>query len=175
MMMSALQAGGMPLVVDDIREADANNPKGYYEFERVKQLSKGDTVWLAAAPGKAVKIISALLEYLPKDYVYRVIFMERDLGEIMTSQQRMMVRNGKDLGHAENENQIYQSYIDHLTNVNRWLSECKGIQTLHVSYNDILSDPLLQFQKVAEFLDHTVDPSAMAKVVDPQLYREKSR
>jgi len=174
MMMSALQKGGMPLVVDDIREADANNPKGYYEFERVKKLPKGDTVWLAAAPGKAVKIISALLEYLPKDYAYRVIFMERDLGEVMASQQRMMIRNGKDLGIDDDETKIYQSYTDHLTKVNQWLREHKAIQTLHVSYNDILSDPLIQFQRVADFLDHKVDPAAMAKVVDSELYREKS-
>ena len=103
MMMSALQAGGMPLVVDEIRQADDNNPKGYYEFERVKKLPKGDTVWLAESPGKAVKIISALLEYLPKEYAYRIIFMERDLGEILASQQRMMVRSGKDSGFSDEE------------------------------------------------------------------------
>lgn len=174
MMMSALQAGGMPLVVDDIREADANNPKGYYEFERVKKLPKGDNVWLATATGKAVKIISALLEYLPTDYSYRVIFMERDLSEVMASQQRMMIRNGKEIGYDDG-NQMYQSFFDHLTKVNRWLSEHKGIQTLHVSYNDILSDPLTHFQRIAGFLDYKVNPSAMAKVVDPQLYREKSK
>jgi hypothetical protein len=175
MMMSALQAGGMPLVVDEIREADANNPKGYYEFERVKKMPKGDTAWLAAAPGKAVKIISALLEFLPPEYTYRVIFMERDLGEIMASQQRMMIRNGKELGFEEDENQIYQSFTDHLTEINQWLSDHQGFQTLYVSYNDILSDPLTQFQRVADFLDQKVDPSLMARVVDPQLYREKSK
>lgn len=174
MMMSALKAGGMPLVVDEIRQADANNPKGYYEFERVKKLPKGDTVWLATASGKAVKIISALLEFLPQDYAYRIIFMERDLGEILASQQRMMIRNGKELGLADEENQLYQSFIDHLSTVNQWLAGRKGVQTLYVSYNDILSEPLAQFQKVAEFLEGKVDPAAMAKVVDPTLYREKS-
>jgi len=174
MMMSALKTGGMPLVVDEIREADANNPKGYYEFERVKKMPKGDTAWVAAAPGKAVKIISALLEFLPAEYTYRVIFMERDLGEIMASQQRMMVRNGKDLGYEKDEDQIYQSFTEHLTQMNQWLSERKDFQTLYVSYNDILSDPLTQFRRVADFLDHKVDPAAMTKVVDPQLYREKS-
>ena len=164
----------MPLVVDEIRQADANNPKGYYEFERVKKLPKGDTVWLATVPGKAVKIISALLEFLPQDYAYRIIFMERDLGEILASQQRMMIRNGKELGLADEENQLYQSFIDHLSTVNQWLAGRKGVQTLYVSYNDILSDPMAQFQKVAEFLEGKVNSAAMAKVVDPTLYREKS-
>ena len=175
MMMSALQAGGMPLVVDDLRQADANNPKGYYEFERVKKLPKGDTVWLATAPGKAVKIISALLEYLPSGYKYRVVFMQRNLGEVMASQQRMLIRNGKDLGYTDDGKDLYQSYHDHLTKVRRWLEENRKIETLFVSYNDVLSDPLRQFQKVADFLDHKVDPVAMSKVVDPKLYREKSK
>ena len=174
MMMSALQAGGMLLVVDEIRQADDNNPKGYYEFERVKKLPKGDTVWLAESPGKAVKIISALLEYLPKEYAYRIIFMERDLGEILASQQRMMVRNGKDHSFSDENNQLYQSFYDHLAEINRWLDGRKDIQTLHVSYNDILSDPVSHFQKVADFLEGKVDPAAMVKVVDPRLYREKS-
>lgn len=175
MMMSAIKAGGMPLVVDEIRQADDNNPKGYYEFERVKKLPKGDTGWLETAQGKAVKIISALLEYLPEEYNYRVIFMERDLGEILASQQRMMIRNGKDHNFSDEDNQLYQSFFDHLAVINRWLDGRKGIQTLYVSYNDILSDPIAQFQTVADFLDGKVDPAAMAKVVDPALYREKSK
>lgn len=175
MMMSAIKAGGMPLVVDEIRQADDNNPKGYYEFERVKKLPKGDTGWLETAQGKAVKIISALLEYLPEEYNYRVIFMERDLGEILASQQRMMIRNGKDHNFSDEDNQLYQSFFDHLAVINRWLDGRKGIQTLYVSYNDILSDPIAQFQIVADFLDGKVDPAAMAKVVDPALYREKSK
>jgi hypothetical protein len=175
MMMSALKAGGMPLVVDELRQADANNPKGYYEFERVKKLPKGDTVWLATAPGKAVKIISALLEYLPAGYKYRVVFMQRNLDEVMASQQRMLIRNGKDLGYTDDGNDLYQSYHDHLAAVSRWLDEHRKIETLFVSYNDVLSDPLGQFQKVADFLDHKVDPVAMSKVVDPKLYREKSK
>jgi len=174
MMMSALQAGGMPLVVDDIRQADPSNPKGYYEFERVKKLPKGDTAWLATSPGKAVKIISALLEYLPKGYSYRVIFMQRDLNEVMASQQRMMIRNGKEPGQSSAEEELSQSYAEHLAEVTRWLDGREDIQTLIVSYNDVLSDPTEQFQRLASFLDQKVDAAAMTKVVDPQLYREKS-
>ena len=36
MMMKVLEAGGMPVMVDGIRSADDDNPKGYYEFERVE-------------------------------------------------------------------------------------------------------------------------------------------
>jgi hypothetical protein len=173
MMMSALQAGGMPLVVDRIRTADPNNPKGYHEFERVKQLPKGDTGWLKDARGKAVKVISALLAYLPEDYDYRVILMERDLDEIMASQQRMLARSGKP-GQSESDNEsVRVSSRQHLEEIHAWLGAQDWIQTHTVSYNDILRHPEEQFVEVANFLNNRVDPGAMVSVVDPQLYREK--
>ena len=93
LMMKMLEAGGMPVLTDGIRHADADNPKGYYEFERVKALPKGDTAWVAEAQGKAVKVIAALLEYLPSTYHYKVIFMHRRMGGgILASQRKMLVR-----------------------------------------------------------------------------------
>jgi len=174
MMMSALKAGGMPLLTDEIRGADPNNPKGYYEFERVKKLPKGDVAWLNSARGKAVKVISALLEYLPPDYHYHVIFMERNLEEILASQHRMLVRTGKEQHHPVADETIRQSYQNHLSEVKFYLEDKDWIETLYVSYNQILQQPLEGFKGVAVFLDGRVDPAAMAKVVDPSLYREKN-
>lgn len=173
MMMSALQAGGMPLLIDRIRGADANNPKGYYEFERVKQLPKGDIRWLKDARGKAIKIISALLTFLPPDYNYRVIFMERDLDEIMASQQRMLARSGKPPQSEQDTQTIRATSQQHLDEIQSWLTAKEWIQTHTVSYNDILRFPEEQFAEVAAFLDDRVDPESMASVVDPVLYREK--
>lgn len=173
MMMSALKAGGMPLLTDEVREADPNNPKGYYEFERVKKLSKGDDAWLDSASGKAVKVISALLEYLPPDYQYQVIFMERNLHEILASQRRMLVRTGKEQQHPVADETIQQSYQNHLSEVKSWLADKDWIDTLYVSYNQILQQPLEEFNRVAKFLEDRVNPRAMAKVVEPSLYREK--
>ena len=173
MMMSALKAGGMPLLTDEVREADPNNPKGYYEFERVKKLSKGDDAWLDSASGKAVKVISALLEYLPPDYQYQVIFMERNIHEILASQRRMLVRTGKEQQHPVADETIHQSYQNHLSEVKSWLADKDWIDTLYVSYNQILQQPLEEFNRVAKFLEDRVNPRAMAKVVEPSLYREK--
>jgi len=100
--------------------------------------------------------------------------MQRNLDEVMASQQRMLTRNGKDAGHSGSENELYESYHDHLADVRRWLDRRDDIQTLFVSYNEVLSDPSTQFRKIAAFLDQKVDAVAMSKVVDPQLYREKS-
>jgi hypothetical protein len=83
LMMQMLEAGGQTVLVDHVRKADSDNPEGYYEYEAVKDLSKGETVWLAEAQGKAVKVISALLEFLPVEYTYRVIFMRRRIPEIL--------------------------------------------------------------------------------------------
>lgn len=151
MMMSALKAGGMPLLTDEVREADPNNPKGYYEFERVKKLPKGDDVWLDSASGKAVKVISALLEYLPPDYHYQVIFMERNIHEILASQRRMLVRTGKEQQHPVADEAIQQSYKNHLSEVKSWLADQDWIDTLYVSYNQILQRPLEEFFRVAGF------------------------
>ena len=94
MMMKMLEAGGMELLTDEIRTADADNPKGYYEFERVKQIEL-DAEWLEDSRGKAVKMIAALLKHLPPDYDYEIIFMRRDIREVLASQRRMLVHRGE--------------------------------------------------------------------------------
>lgn len=96
MMMKMLAAGGIPPLTDRVRAADADNPKGYYEFERVKKLKEGITDWLPEARGKAVKVIAALLVELPAGFQYRVLFMRRDIEEILASQNKMLERRGEE-------------------------------------------------------------------------------
>ena len=96
MMMKMLAAGGIPPLTDALRAADRDNPKGYYEFERVKQLDKGDTAWLPLAQGKVVKVISFLLQYLPPDQTYQVVFLRRNIDEILASQRKMLIHRGED-------------------------------------------------------------------------------
>ncbi len=174
MMMSALQAGGLDLLVDDIRGADQNNPKGYYEYERVKKLQKGDTAWLPKACGKVVKIISALIEYLPETHHYQIIFMERKMDEILTSQDRMLAREGKENQRDISDDELRQTYEEHLAEVKAWMRDKDWIQTLFVNYNETLQRPLQVLKQVSAFLNHRVDPKQMIKIVDPNLYRERS-
>lgn len=173
MMMSALKAGGMGLVVDGERAADANNPKGYYEFERVKKLPTGDVGWLDMAQGKAVKIVSALLEFLPEAYSYRVIFMERNIDEILASQSRMLARSGKTDEHPVSDAVLRQSYEEHLLEVKQAMAENEWMETLYVSYNETLRAPHEMCLKVAAFLDGAVKAAEMERVIDPSLYREQ--
>ena len=133
MAMRMLDAGGLPIVADGLRRADVANPKGYYEFEPVKGLDQqGDTAWLADARGKALKIISFLLTYLPESYDYRVVFMRRDLGEVVASQNQMLDARGEERGAADDRTAML--YAQHMEQVERFLRQRSCFSVLMVDY-----------------------------------------
>lgn len=172
MMMKMLQAGGIPPLTDALREADRDNPKGYFEFERVKQLDKGDVAWLPQAEGKAVKVISALLEHLPADYDYKVLFMERHMPEILASQRKMLVHRGEDAGSMDDE-RMAELFDKHVAKIKSWLDQQPNFAVLNVHYSDVLDDPEAQALRVCNFLASNLNHEAMAEVVDPDLYRNR--
>ncbi len=172
MMMKMLEVGGLAVLTDEIREPDPDNPKGYYEFERVKQLDKGDKEWVVEARGKVVKVISALLKHLPDDYQYKVIFMRRAIEETLRSQKKMMVRRGTDSDKV-NDAQMAALFQAHLKQVEAWLAKQPNVDVLYISYNEMLTDPTEQAEAVNEFLHGTLDIEKMVGVVDPKLYRNR--
>ena len=172
MLMSMLDAGGIPPITDNIRTADEDNPKGYYEFERVKALDKGDTAWVADAQGKTVKVISALLKYLPVDYEYRVIYIRRNMPEILASQHKMLVRRGEDPEKVDDE-QMTALFEKHVSQVEGWLREQPNMQVLYVHYGDILADPENEARRINDFLGGDLQVERMAEAVDPDLYRNR--
>jgi hypothetical protein len=171
MMMKMLAAGGIKVLVDNIRKADEDNPKGYYEFERVKQI-ESDRGWLEDARGKAVKMVSALLKQLPAEYSYKVIFMRRKMKEILASQKKMLVRQGKPTDDVSDE-RLAQLYAQHLEELGAWIEKQPNIDILYVSYNEILSDPTGNADKVNEFLGNALNTENMVRVVDRALYRQR--
>ncbi len=172
MLMKMLDAGGIPPITDNIRTADEDNPKGYYEFERVKALDKGDTAWVADAQGKSVKVISALLKHLPADYQYRVVYIRRNMPEILASQHKMLVRRGEDPTKIDDE-QMTALFARHVQQVEKWLREQANMQVLYVHYSDILADPESEAKRIDEFLGGNLQIESMAEVVDPELYRNR--
>ena len=172
MLMSMLDAGGISPITDNIRTADEDNPKGYYEFERVKALDKGDTAWVADAQGKTVKVISALLKYLPVDYEYRVIYIRRNMPEILASQHKMLVRRGEDPEKVDDE-QMTALFEKHVSQVEGWLREQPNMQVLYVHYGDILADPENEARRINDFLGGDLQVERMAEAVDPDLYRNR--
>ena len=175
MAMKMLEAGGVPILTDGIRTADISNPKGYYEFERVKELDKGgDLAWLAEARGKAVKIISFLLTWLPETYDYRVIFMQRDLREVLASQNAMLAHRGEVPGAADDE-QMLRMYEDHLQKVARFMANRSCFATLSVDYRAVVQNPLDAAGRINRFLGGTLDVERMAAIADPALYRNRRK
>ena len=172
MMMKMLEAGGCQILTDNLREADANNPKGYYEFERVKNMKDGDLAWMPEAVGKVVKIVTGLIMFLPVGFKYRVIFMRRDLNEILSSQKKMLGRLGKEDDNIPDD-KMAKVYEEHLKEVRGWLVRQPNIETLYVNYNAMLKDPTEALTRINEFLGGGMDVLVMAAVVDKELYRER--
>lgn len=172
MAMRMLEAGGISVLSDGVRAADDSNPRGYYEFEPVKDLDKpGDHRWLAGARGQAVKIISLLLTHLPERYDYQVIFMRRDLDEIVASQNAMLDARGQARG-AEDE-RLKTLYADHLAQVERFLSRRDCFTILDLPYAGVIADPRAQAERVSAFLGQRLDIEQMAAVADRSLYRNR--
>jgi hypothetical protein len=174
MMMKMLEAGGMPIMTDNIRSADENNPKGYYEFERVKKLKDGDIAWVESANGKVVKVISALLEHLPMDFRYKVIFMRRDLNEILASQKKMLEVMGQSNGAVTDE-QLASIYHKHLVKIEGWLARQTNLDVIYVHYNTLLRDPTDYLIQMRAFLKGNLDIEKMRSVIDSNLYRQRNQ
>ena len=171
MMMKMLAEGGLPSLTDQIRNADEDNPNGYYEFEPVKQLASGQFDWLADADDKAVKIISALLEYLPKKHRYKVIFMERQIKEILASQQKMLARRNE---KSSTEDELMQKeFEEHLAATQYWLARQPNIDVLYIEYNALLTQPKENSEKIAAFLEISLDIKKMSSVPNGELYRNR--
>jgi hypothetical protein len=173
MAMKMLQAGGLPVLTDGARASDAGNPDGYFEFEPVKRLDKnGDLSWLRCARGKGVKIISWLLTYLPEGYDYQVVFMQRDLDEVMASQNKMLLDRAEPEG-IEDVATMRQIYVRHIEQVHRFLDHRRCFTTLAVNYPDVIDRPLIEAARIGRFLRRPLDIERMAAAVDPRLYRNR--
>lgn len=188
-MMRMLEAGGLPPLTDNLRTADSDNPRGYYEFERVKQMDRGDTAWVATAHGHVVKVISALLRHLPATYKYKVIFIERHMSEVLASQRQMLVhrQHAQSLAPADQdslaqENEALDALDDaemtrlfekHLQETRQWLAQQSNFVVYYVHYSDLLSEPAAHADQINQFLGSGLDVAKMATVIDPALYRNR--
>jgi len=173
MMMKMLDAADLRLITDAVRTADEDNPKGYFEDERVKDLDKSeDRGWLRDCRGKVVKIISFLLLDLPEENFYKVIFMRRNLEEVIASQNKMLVRRGEPTDEANDEKMI-QRYKMHLRKVEYVLEEYDNFEAIDVDYRQALEDPRTYAARIGDFLGAKLDLDRMAAVVDPSLYRNR--
>ena len=173
MMMKMLEAGGVAVQTDGVREADVDNPKGYYEDERVKDLEKmDDKSWIQESRGKVLKVISFLLKDLPDDNYYKVVFMRRNLNEIMASQNKMIDRLGSQ--DSTDDEQMLEIYRSHIATVKIMGRKQKNMEVMEVRYDETISNPGATATAVNAFLGGHLDVEAMQGVVDGSLYRNRS-
>jgi len=171
-LMRMIEAGGIKVLTDGGRIADNDNPRGYYEYEPVKQLKEGEFTWLSKAEGKAVKIISALLTYLPEDYSYRIIFTQRSFPEVLASQREMLINRGEDPDKID-DTDMTRTFERHLAQVMNWLKNQNNFSTLYIDYNKVITDPASNSQQINTFLGGSLDVEKMIATVEPDLYRQR--
>lgn len=172
MLMQMLDAADYPCLTDGVRKADADNPHGYFEYEKVKRLRQ-DWTWLPEAKGKAVKIITQLIPFLPPQFSYRVIFIERNISEVLASQRVMLQRQGKSDGNLSDV-QLGNIFERQVREVKRVLAQ-RGTPILDVAYLDALQRPIEVAEKIQGFLGENLDVCAMAAAIDPNLYRQRCK
>ncbi len=172
MMMKMLEAGGVPIMTDAIRTADVDNPKGYYEYERVKDLEKEkDKSYVKEGRGKALKVISFLLKELPDENFYRVVFMRRDLTEVIASQNKMLDRRGETT--IDEQEMMAEAYRNHLAAVKIMTRNRPNFEMFEFRYDTGVKDPKVAAKAVNDFLGGKLNEEAMAKVIDGELYRNR--
>ncbi len=167
LMMQMLHKGGLKVLTDENRKADKSNPKGYFEYDPVMSLQK-DNKWLHLAQNKSIKIVAPLLTFLDPKYRYKIIFMNRDLNEVVKSQQKMI---GKDPDTLPTR--LFESYKKQLKQVETWKEREPGVELIYLYYKDVLNHTDEVVSKVISFVGVEMDKEAMANCIDKSLYRNK--
>jgi hypothetical protein len=174
MMMRMLEAGGMPIMSDGERSADVDNPKGYFELERIKDLeTETDKSYLRDGRGKVVKAISFLIKHLPDDNDYRVIFMRRDLDEVLASQDKMIARLDQGDTSAEDE-AMKEAYRNDIVRTRLFCKNRPNFELVEIHYKTTVEDPAAMARSLNAFLGGQLDEDAMREAVDASLYRNRS-
>jgi Sulfotransferase family len=174
MMMRMLEAGGMAPFTDGERAADIDNPEGYYEFRRVMDLEKDpDRRWVREARGRALKVISFLLRHLPDDNAYRIVYMRRNLDEVLKSQDKMLDRLGNPAPGADLE-AMKEAYRNDIVAARLYARKQPHMEMLEVHYAETVGDPAATARTVNAFLGGGLDEAKMAAAVKAALYRNRA-
>lgn len=171
--MQMLRAGGVPVLSDALRPPDADNPRGYLEYAPVLRTAT-DASWVAQAPGKAVKVVYALLRQLPPGFEYRVLWMRRRLDEVIASQERMLARRGAPAEGGLSRERLAEVFAAQLAETEAWLAQQSSFRLLALDYGEVVADPQPAARAIDALLGGGLDCEAMAGAVDPRLYRQRA-
>lgn len=172
MVMQMLEKGGLTIFTDKERKADENNPKGYYEHEAVKRLTRNHK-FLEAAKGKVVKVVANLLPHLPPKFNYKVVFIERPLNEVLASQRKMLNRMGKKTKDDLYPTGLMASFERQMKKAKQWADRQPNVEVLYLQHAEVINNPFMTAMQIHDFFDNQLLPELMAQVPDHKLYREK--
>ena len=176
MAMKRLVAAGYEMVQDDKRKADSDNPKGYYEDERVLRLNVTlDRSWLFECRGKGLKVVSHQLKYLPGTHTYKILFMRRSLDEIVASQNKMLDNRDEQHRNTIDDESTKAEYQTHLDQVYALIAGHDHFEMIEVQHRGMIDDPHGEASKIKAFLGRDLDLDAMTAVVDKKLYRNRAK
>ena len=170
LLMQILHAGGVPMAFDTAsRPPDDNNPRGYFELEGGKIISRlmNGTLPLADYRGRFIKITAFGLKYLPPGK-YRIIYTERNIEEVLDSMEKMAKLQD------QNREETKASFIKLNEMIKGLIAKREDVEVLFVNYNQVVADPKTQVKKICEFLgSREIDDAAMIAAVDAKLYRKR--
>jgi hypothetical protein len=160
LMMQMLQAGGMPILIDPKNTADPDNPRGYFEWSG--EIGEN-------AEGRAVKVLSMRLFELPTGHDYKIIFMRRDLQEVLVSQEVMLTRRGQKPPPITDEDE--RLIVAHLMEIRDYF---RDPHVLHrCDHWELMGSPREVARRVAAFIGKPLNLDAMAAQVDQKLWRNR--
>ncbi len=174
LLMQMLEAGGLPIQTDGIRQADPNNPLGFFEWEPIKRVpQEPELLDEPGLEGKGIKIISALLPHLPPPHRYRVLFMMRPIAEVAQSQIRMLERGGES-PEIERE-ALERQLLAHRHSCLQYIDRAPNFEVLRVPFRRLFEDAPQVVGEIEKFIGSEQLPLAerMLSVIDSRLYREK--
>jgi len=171
--MQMLRAGGVPVLTDALRPPDADNPRGYLEYAPVLRTAT-DASWVAQAPGKAVKVVYALLRQLPPGFEYRVLWMRRRLDEVIASQERMLARRSAPAEGGLSRERLAEVFAVQLAETEAWLARQPSFRVLALDYGEVVADAQPAARAIDALLGGGLDREAMVGAVDPRLHRQRA-
>ena len=132
MVMRMLDSAHVPIVTSKPNKNDKYNPYRNYSHSKIKHIKKNES-WINCAINKAIKIPSSLLPFLTNKKEYKLIFILRDINNIL-----------EDINELKNiddsYNQLVETYSYSLELIKSWLERQNNIKTMYVSYDNLIND-----------------------------------
>lgn len=189
LLMQLLGAAGLELAQDTARPPDADNPRGFFELEAARRLRAGSG-FLEGCRGRVVKVVAPLVLDLDPALGLRLLFIERDLDEVLASQRAMLTRRGESW-RAEQEAALRRAFEGVVARCRVRFAGVPETPALFVSHSALVHSPEAAIEQIVDFLAATAAGpdgagldgfrpeqaaavrAALRAVIEPSLHRQR--